>query len=243
MRVAGEEAVERADAASGDMTNEAWRCYQHLRNRIVRGELMPGVRIVAEEVASRLGVSRMPVREALVHLQRDGLVRTARKDVRAATIVAPLTVAEMSELYRIMGALEGAAMFGLAALEPRERQALSLQLERANRALEKEVGRQPRDFNAMFDRHDAFHRAFIDRLAGPRLRAMLATLRAAVDRYEWAYGRLVQDHAETFKEHAKIINAVRTGDPGRAAEAVTGNWSGSADRLSFWMKRLLAPTL
>src|SRR3954469_17001356 len=82
--------------------------YDTLRDRIVRGRLAPGARLIETELASELGVSRTPVREAIVRLVQDGLAVAPRRSTRTQVVVTPLTAADLHELYTIMGALEGA---------------------------------------------------------------------------------------------------------------------------------------
>src|SRR5256885_16426996 len=77
-----------------------------LEKEIIFGELAPMARLTEEEVASRYGVSRSPVREALRLLERDGLVlRAARRGIW----VAPLSVKDFDEVYSCRIALEGIA--------------------------------------------------------------------------------------------------------------------------------------
>src|SRR6266516_1813696 len=65
--------------------------YARLRDLIVQGSLAPGSRIVETEIASRLGVSRTPVREALQRLQQEGFVNGAPGAQQSRLTVAPLT--------------------------------------------------------------------------------------------------------------------------------------------------------
>src|SRR5437867_8525608 len=81
--------------------------YARLRDLIVQGSLAPGSRIVETEIASRLGVSRTPVREALQRLQQEGFVMGAPGAQQSRLTVAPLTRDDVHELLDIVGALEG----------------------------------------------------------------------------------------------------------------------------------------
>src|SRR5688572_4028025 len=81
--------------------------YARLRDLIVQGSLGPGSRIVETEIATRLGVSRTPVREALQRLQQEGFVIGAPGAQQSRLTVAPLTRDDVHELLDIVGALEG----------------------------------------------------------------------------------------------------------------------------------------
>ena len=77
-----------ADAPHGSRPEQV---YARLRDLIVQGLLAPGSRIVETEIASRLGVSRTPVREALQRLQQEGYVMGSPGAQQSRLTVAPLT--------------------------------------------------------------------------------------------------------------------------------------------------------
>ena len=82
------------------------RAYRRLRDSIVQGTLSAGSRISERSLASALGISAQPVREALRRLEQDGLVVTLP---RRGTIVAEFGLERLAELGRIRAALEGVA--------------------------------------------------------------------------------------------------------------------------------------
>jgi DNA-binding GntR family transcriptional regulator len=90
-----------------DRASTATRVANVLRERIARGELAPGSRVVELEVSRELGVSRSPVREALLKLTEEGLVTTL--PYRGA-IVAPLQRERLTELLEFRLALEHFAL-------------------------------------------------------------------------------------------------------------------------------------
>src|ERR1041385_372458 len=75
--------------------------YIRLRDLIVQGSLAPGSRIVETEIATRLGVSRTPVREALQRLQQEGFVMGAPGAQQSRLTVAPLTRDDVYELLNV----------------------------------------------------------------------------------------------------------------------------------------------
>lgn len=86
------------------------QAYCHIRRRILTGAIGPGERINLAEIADALRVSRMPVREALRHLDAEGLV--VMRPNRGASVI-DLTPTEVEEYFQIRAALEGLAV-GLA---------------------------------------------------------------------------------------------------------------------------------
>src|SRR3954468_9798095 len=106
--------------------------YARLRDLIVEGLLAPGSRIVETEIASRLGVSRTPVREALQRLQQEGYVMGSPGAQQSRLTVAPLTQNDVYELLNIVGALEGMGARGAASLPQNDRRNLARDLKALN---------------------------------------------------------------------------------------------------------------
>src|SRR5438105_1497702 len=99
--------------------------YARLRDLIVQGSLAPGSRIVETEIASRLGVSRTPVREALQRLQQEGFVNGAPGAQQSRLTVVPLTRDDVHEQLDVVGALEGLGARRSASTDVAERKALA----------------------------------------------------------------------------------------------------------------------
>src|SRR5687768_10542435 len=106
--------------------------YDKLRDLIVRGRLAPGARLIETDLAAALGVSRTPIREAISRLVQDGLAIPARRSTRTQVAVAPLTEADLHDLYTIMGALEGAVARNVRAMTPADRKALAAVMTRTH---------------------------------------------------------------------------------------------------------------
>src|ERR1700742_1717044 len=92
------------------------RAYATLLEAIVTGELAPGTRLRDRDLATELGVSRTPVREALRRLEDEGLVESERN---AYTRVAPVRAQRIADAYPVVAALHGlATRLGVPALTP-----------------------------------------------------------------------------------------------------------------------------
>src|SRR6476619_3937080 len=100
-----------------DRTTLRERALEALRSAITSGQYRPGDHLGEVELAGHLGVSRGTVREALRHLQQEGLVTVgARNMLRVSTISAK----EVRELFRVRAALEGLAVAELIASPRRD---------------------------------------------------------------------------------------------------------------------------
>jgi DNA-binding GntR family transcriptional regulator len=206
--------------------------YEKLRTLIIRGRLAPGVRVVENDIAERLGVSRTPAREAIQRLFQEGFLITTGKARRTELVVAPLTRDDMWDLYLMMASLEGGAIRRLEDLEPARQHELARELKSVEHEFEKTAVEKPVDFDRLFEMHNRFHDCFVQACGGPRFIALIEAVRPQVDRYEFVYAPLVgPDYSATFAEHGEIIKAVREGSGRRAQAAVVANWERGAERL------------
>src|SRR5690606_39696857 len=109
--------------------------YERLRALIARGQLAPGARRIEQDVATRLGTSRTPVRSALQRLQQERYVTVPGGGKHARMMVAPLTMDDAQELFEIVGGLEAAAARRAALLGMTQRVRVSTLLADKNNAL------------------------------------------------------------------------------------------------------------
>jgi DNA-binding GntR family transcriptional regulator len=104
----GEEATMAAQPLTSlDRSTLRERALEALRTAISSGQYRPGDHLGEEELARRLGVSRGTVREALRHLQQDGLVTAGARGMLRVHSLSPV---EIRDLFQVRGALEGLAV-------------------------------------------------------------------------------------------------------------------------------------
>lgn len=206
--------------------------YEALRDLIVRGNLAPGVRLVEQDVAARLGISRTPAREAIQRLNQDGFLTALNSGPRTLFTVRPLTMDDMLDLYSIMASLEGSAARRTSRLPIPQRLSLARRMREANDRFVSHARRKSPDRDRQFELHNAFHDQLVAAAASPRLRALIDSVRPHVERYEYVYAPIVgPNHDATFAEHSSIIRAVREGSGAVAEAATRSNWMNSGDRL------------
>jgi len=188
------------------------RVYRALRQEILDGALEPGSMLAEVEQSERLGVSRTPLREALSRLQAEGLVIAPGG---RGLVVAPVSLADVRELFEIREALEVRA----ARLAARRRdqsvfEALRDEVRRSGERLAVDPSR--RAFYEQTARMDA---AIDEAAANPHLTAALRGVRAHVERIR----RLSRDDAERLRsatnEHLMILDAIIEGSETMAAYA------------------------
>ncbi|WP_375384868.1 GntR family transcriptional regulator [uncultured Microbacterium sp.] len=189
--------------------------YVSLRDAIVDGTLAPGERLRDAEIESWLGVSRTPIREALLRLERAGLVvsRPGR-----STTVAPFDAASTVSAQQV-----AASMHELAArlAVPRLSDSDLAELAHANGALERAVA--DGDTEAALREDDRFHDVFVRAGRNPMVAEVLeitTPLLRRVERLRFAsFGA-----RDSVAQHAAIISAARAGDAESAATLSRENW-------------------
>ena len=197
--------------------------YDTVRAWIVDGTLRPGEQLRDGELAAALGLSRMPVREALLRLVSEGLVETA---ANRWTRVAPLDAGQARQLYPIVWSLEALAVTLLPGpLAPADLAALVAANEGLRRAL------AAGDALGASRADAAFHQVYIERAANAELSRLLGEVKAKLRRLEVAYFGECAGADRALAEHEAIAAALGDGDLPRAAAAVRTNWEGSLARV------------
>src|SRR6058998_1428805 len=207
--------------------------YTRLRDLIVQGLLSPGSRIVETEIATRLGVSRTPVREALQRLQQEGFVMGAPGAQQSRLTVAPLTRDDVHELLDVVGALEGVGARRSALLDSNDRRALARELRGLNQEFTRAGRAAPVDHGRLYDADERLHRRIVQAGVGPRLLALHDAVKPQAERYIRMYiSMLTGDIKSSVDEHDAIIDAIEDGRANDAQQAVEVNWAHAAERLA-----------
>jgi GntR family transcriptional regulator, rspAB operon transcriptional repressor len=209
--------------------------HARLRDSIVTLRLAPGAPLAEVEVCRRLDISRTPVRAALARLQQEGLVEATGVTRPGRVRVAPLTAADMRELFLMVGALDGVAARLAAALPEARRQAVARDAEAINARLRVLSATDASDIRAAQDLDVRFHRCYEQAASGPRLLAKLAALHARRERYVRIYTEaLVHTHSvqESLGEHGAIVAAIARGDADGAERSAVFNYRNALER--YW---------
>jgi DNA-binding GntR family transcriptional regulator len=191
-----------------------------LRAEILGHVLPPGERIGEVEVADRLGVSRTPVREALQHLERDGLVESIPfKGFR----IAPLQTKAVREVYSVTAVLECFALREGWQGDPKCIENLkSINMRLADESISNEV----------FIGGDAeWHATLVHDCRNSRLREMIAGLWLQTRRYDYVYVTETARRGRSHLEHNGILAALESGDMDGATGQLEQHWANSSASL------------
>ena len=193
-------------------TGRRTSAYLRIKEAILAGALRPLERITESDVASRLGLSRTPVREAFGLLAAEGLIDVIPQ---RGSFVSQLRIDDILEIYQIRTPLE--CMAARVAAEIIDDATLDV----LDRMVEVEAaGQGTRATKASLAANAEFHRLIIECVRNRRLRALVGQLQGQVHRARllWPSTRARLD--ETWKEHAELVSALRGRDPDRAEQAM-----------------------
>ena len=179
--------------------------YENIKRRILDNEYYPGFQALENEIAEELGVSRTPVREALIRLQHEGLVDLKpRRGMR----VVPVVAADMREIYEVLTSLESMAAELLAQQQPDEK---TLEpMKAATRDMEAALARD--DLDAWAEADERYHRSLIDLCGNRRLAAMANAVRDQGHRARMVTLRLREKPTASIDEHQQVLDAIERGD-------------------------------
>ncbi len=186
--------------------------YHLLREAIIRGELEPGRQLSENELATRLGLSRTPVREALVRLRDDRLVEII---AQLGTFVTPISEEAVADAYFVREALECAAV-RQAAIHAQKADIAAL---RAILARQDDV-RAAEDYDRWFVLNDEFHRAISDLSGHPIAWTLLCRVSGHLDRIRRLSLPQPRYLDQMLGEHRLIVKAITRGDPDAAEDAM-----------------------
>ena len=194
-----------------------------LRTAILSGRYQPGEHLGEVELASRLGISRGTVREALRHLQQEGLLVPA---ARGMLKVHRLSSTEVHELYEVRAALESLAVAGVIASAGR--QAAVEELRRALIRLDQAAG----DFAAQVEADLGFHLLLCELSGNSMLvrtwRHLEGPIRVTVMSASNEQRRLPMSAAR----HEPIVDAIERGDEAGALDVLRGHMALASSQLA-----------
>jgi DNA-binding GntR family transcriptional regulator len=197
--------------------------FERLRDAIVDGTLEPGERLRDAELETWLGVSRTPIREALLELRRSGLVIAK---AGSATVVSPIDATATRNAQAVAAALHAlAAQTAVGRLDANHLDALGAANRRFAAALD--AG----DVDAALAADDDFHGILVSAASNPVLAAHVDQVTPLLRRVERVRFASLASR-ESVAQHAAIIDACRRDDAAEAARLSAANWHTLDDHLT-----------
>jgi len=199
--------------------------YLRLRKWILEGTLPPGKQLRDKELAEQLGVSRTPIREALLRLEDEGLVQTKPN---RSTLVSSIDFHSAFHLYSIVWTLERLSLS--QAIGSITDEHIQTMIEANERFLEKMKSHDR--LSALEADHD-FHSVYVSLSGNPELEKIIYDIKNKLKRLDLYYFDKIKDAALSYKEHQQIIEALKKRDLARAIDAVENNWRSSFSRFEI----------
>jgi DNA-binding GntR family transcriptional regulator len=187
--------------------------YRKIKGWILREQIRPSVPIDEQDTARRLGMSRTPVREALLRLQAEGLVEIARgKGIRVMTLSSD----DMREIYQLVTGLEVLAVHLLTSRQP-SREVLAPLIDAVD-AMEQSLDEA--DVDAWGEADERFHRQLFELCRNGRVKTVGLQYRDAAQRAHLVAARL-QDNdyrRKSLTAHRGLVDIILSGDADAARE-------------------------
>jgi DNA-binding GntR family transcriptional regulator len=192
-----------AGSGRSSLTEEA---YRHLKREILENRMPPGFQALEAELASRLEMSRTPVREAVIRLQEEGLVEVIR---RRGMRVLPLSAGDMREIYQVLTCVESEAAAIVAAQGPTEAELEPLRA--ATRDMEEALSSD--DLEAWAEADHGYHVSLLNLCENKRLVHIAFTHFDQAHRVRMFTLRLRTIPEKSTREHREQVEALQSGNP------------------------------
>lgn len=181
----------------------------HLREEIASGALPPGRRLVEQELAGALQVSRVPLREAFRILSSEGLVTLSPH--RGAE-VSGTSQEELEELFEVRAMIEArAAALAASRASPDQLSQLDRLVARMTAAI------RGKDTVSYYRASAAFHDLLVDAAGNRSLARVYAQIKVRFRRYQMVLSAVADSPTRSNQEHASVLKAIAGRDPVAAA--------------------------
>jgi DNA-binding GntR family transcriptional regulator len=224
--------AERASRPQGKrLTVLAEKAYREIKRMVLDNRMHGGEYLLEEELARAVGMSRTPLREALVQLQNEGLIAIVpRRGIR----VVPLTVADMREVHDLLQWLESQAAYALA-MRP-DRAGFVKELRQLVAEMKRSLAAG--DIAAWARANDRFHIRLVASAGNGRLVRICENLLDQSQRVRAFTLRLRKPPTRTTEAHTSMLKAIEEGDGERAVAIQVANKKAWLAELTEIIERL-----
>ena len=183
-----------------NLTSLKDQVYMYLSDQMKKGVLKPGTAINMDETSERLGVSKTPLRDALIRLEVEGFVTI---HPRRGVVVNPLTLQEIRDYYQVIGALESTALLsGSASLEDFHVE----KMRRLNKAMIEAL--KKRNFGVYYQKNLDLHDIYINSSGNRIIKMTVDTLKKRLYDFPRPKDYVREWEEESIKEHQALIDLI-----------------------------------
>lgn len=199
-------------AASNRKPTLTESAFDRLRDLILDNQLRVGAYYLEQELAELLGISRTPLREAVIRLEQDGLVNIIP---RRGVFIKPISPDEMSEIYEVLSWLESAAIT-VACSKPVPSNIMA-ELEQCHSYMQEALVSRNLDKWSHYD--NRFHQIVAELSGNSELIKLLRSYSDKTDRVRSMALRIREISAHSLEDHSLIITSLRNGNAKVALQA------------------------
>lgn len=190
--------------------------YEYIKERIINGEYAPNDKIDDVAIASKLEISKMPIREAIQILVSQNFLKTAPK---IGTIVKEITIEDMYQIYEPLANIQGlAARIACISIKDKD----IIELVNINNKLKNAFLSD--DFTKAMRYDKEFHNYILRVADNPYIINFCEELYTHVQRIEYKYLTTITSFSKTPEQHSKIIEAFKNKDEELAQKLMEDNW-------------------
>jgi DNA-binding GntR family transcriptional regulator len=192
--------------------------YDYLREQLRSGEILPGSAINLDETSRKLGVSRTPLRDALLQLESEGFVTIYP---RRGVIVNILSLQDIKNYYQIIGALESAAVLqAFEKIGKDEIRTIEEIIEGMKKAIESD------DFDLYYEKNLALHDVYLAACGNENLVRIVSTLKRRLYDFPRQRGFVKEWELASITEHTELLQLLKQRKATEAAAYVRDvHWS------------------
>ncbi len=192
--------------------------YEYLREEIRKRNISPGSAINMDKTSKKLGISKTPLRDALLQLEFEGFVEI---QPRKGIIVKPLELSDIRNIYQMIGALESSA---LRSSFPVMTQKNFQQMEDLNSDMREAVSRG--NFNLFYKKNLSFHNVFINLSGNKELIRIVNILKKRLYDFPLPKRWIKEWEEKSIICHKKIVDLLKDGDIEKACTVISeDHWS------------------
>lgn len=193
--------------------------YNILHDKIISGELSPYTQLKISELSKELGISRTPVREAILKLENEDLVISKANQW---TMVAPIKVERLRDIYPLVLELESYALrenFDHITDEFIDK------LEKINKQIKMEHMNE--NIMRVIELDDDFHDLIIGLSPNKEIKPIIDRLKKRIKRFEIGFYQAKDSHKapSTYDEHLILIDSLKKRDLDKSLDALRKNWT------------------
>lgn len=191
--------------------------YEYLRNEMITGGLVPGSTINLNRIAEQLGISKTPLRDALIHLELEGFVTILP---RKGVMVNALTLEDVKHAYCSIGIIEAAIVQdSFYKIKP----AHISRLERLNKQIREDIKND--NFSNLFETNLAFHDVVNALSDNPLLEKFISPIKHRLYDFQ-GQSYIPEWELRNCDEHDQFIEYLKQKNPGEAARVLKDvHWS------------------